>query len=338
MYQSQGYLYDYDIYPFLKDYKSKKLLTLCTTFNGTYSSACNISMHSSMLGMIGETYERGALTLDATLDNKATVQDCIYFDLYDKNMRCLSNEEKRYLQLYFLDSCGMATHINSKCCIENAFSEFVERQSFMLSYLSKRPAKVLRKDSFLLSFVPKYYHFVDIYDISLVDSYKVYFAFAVKNDIVYCALGAGFTSVQALQKVIKELSISEFKQGSIKAKEGMKKDYIHLFHMLTIDRIVQAYAYLKNSEEIVFTSSEEYSLHQVVGDLYQKYKMRPLLSGLYYANYSRSILRYAKNVKIFALGWFPALQVNVIPSAIFDNIEQNAQVKLTRQSNFIPFP
>jgi len=64
-------------------------------------------------------------------------------------------------------------------------------------------------------------------------------------EVTNCALGAGYTAESAMQKTINELHISEAKHGSIKQEEGKFKDYIHLFHMLSIEKIVNAYEYLK---------------------------------------------------------------------------------------------
>lgn len=337
MEESQGYFYNYTVSPNLKEYKSGNFLALSNLYAGTYSSASNLSMRRSMLGMIGEGYERAAMQLFSRVhENVLHKYYCI--NMYSKELIDMDSISIPYLRIYFYDSCGLASYTNSPKCIENAFSEFVERQSFILSYLGKIIPKRINKTPEVLSIVPKKYHFVDIFDISIIDSFKVYFALGIKNDTVYCSLGAGFNEIQALNKLVRELNISNAKHGSIKAEPGQAKDYLHLFHMLSIEQILDAYEYMKAGEWVNIKNSPKTTIDKVVDELYRKYNMQPLLLSLFHPRYTQSNLGHAKNVKVFAVNWFPSLNVSSIPSEVFDNIEKCTNLKLNRKTNFIPFP
>lgn len=336
MRETQGYFFEYFIPYFLRKYKYRQLLSL-NKFNGTYSTSTDISHRKTMLGMIGETYEREAMILYNKVCSQKNINP-VCMDMLSKKILNFEEINNPYLYLYFLDSCGMASFTNSYNCIENSLAEFIERQAFMLSYLSKSKPKILMKDKNFLMLIPKEFHFIDFFDISIIENYKVYFALGVKDSVVYCALGAAYTSEEALQKLIKELYISSNRHGSIKVKHGEKMDYLHLFHMLSIEQIINAYSYLKEGDYCTFKKTKKYSRDEIINELYNNYGMRPMLMSLYHPHYSHSILKYAKNVKIFAFNWFPSFKISSIPTFIFDNIEESAGVKLSRETNFIPFP
>lgn len=337
MNESQGYFYDYEICPFLKEYKSKAIVSLSSVYNGTFSSASNISMRKSMLGMIGEGFERAAMSQFLNIPLK---KDREYYcvDMLEKKIIEMEEINCSFLDIYFYDSCGMASYTNSDNCVENALSEFIERQAFMLSYLSKKTPRVVEKDEKFFSIIPERYHFLNFYDISILDSYKVYFAIGSREGTVYCALGAGYTSYEAIQKVVKELSIGSVKHGTIKAKPGEQKDYIHFFHMLSIEQILNAYDYLNRGENIKYIETKKHTIDTVIDELYVRYKMKLFLTGLFHPHYSHSILKNSKNVKIFAPNWFPSFKISSIPKEVFDNIESVTGLNLTRNTNYIPFP
>lgn len=332
---SNGYTFEYNISPFIKSYKTNNLLTLDNgnSISGTKDS----SLRKSMLGTIGEGFERQLLFSTSVNDLKDDENKLTCINLFKKEL------EKKTLDShtikYFTDTCGLATHTNSDSCLENSFCEFVERQSFIFSYLSKKKASVVKKNNLFKEIIPKKYHGLDFFEISLVESFRVFFAIGkITDDSICIGLGAGYTSEDALRKLLKEI-ISPNKHGDITLKKNEHIDYIHIFNLLSLDQIIEAYSYLKKSNvQFLPVKEEKNNMDIVLEELNRKWGIQPLCLSLISINKDKVRYRYAKNFKVFDTNWFPSLSLLTYDEKIYSNIEKRTGYMLSREINFIPFP
>ena len=162
---SLGYFCSYSIEPFLLGVKSQNVLVVNQVSNGTCSTAVNKSFRKCMLGMIGEGFERAALFMYDNFFDKLDEEGHYCIDMLSGEAVGVSKIPDFYTYIY--DTCGMASHVNTWSCIENALSEFIERQAFMLSYLSKSVPKRIKKGKKLLDLLPPQFQHVDIVNIGL---------------------------------------------------------------------------------------------------------------------------------------------------------------------------
>ncbi|MGT2910757.1 YcaO-like family protein [Streptococcus cameli] len=318
---------------FLSSFSPSPMVMLSSDYNHTFATSLHKEKSKSFLGAIGEAFERHSMFM-YTSPRSSSFIDC--FDLYEKKIVTLENDSN--LEKFFNDSCGMASHTNTKDCFLNAFDEFIERQSFILTYLSKSPRRVIKKNKAFLEKIPSRFHHLDFYEISIIDSYKVYFAVGYKNNYLDIALGSSYDATEALEKLIRELRLPTVKHGSLENSIDTYQDYLHVFHMISPDRILQAYNFLKLGEEIVFKPTETIGFEIILEELNKKYKMHPKALSLFNKNYNYSISSYSKNIKIFDENWFPSLSVSQFTDSIYNRVEILSGVKLDRSINFIPFP
>lgn len=327
--QTNGYSYNIEIPSFIYSMKDNNFLSL--NVGTSISGSANINFRESVLGTIGEGFERQIL-YDATMTDSFTA-----FNLLKKNFEIIP--VNAHTKTFFYDSCGLATHVTTNNSIENAFKEFVERQSFILSYLSKRKAKKVIKNEYFKMLIPSRFHKMNFFEISLAPSYRVFFCFGEINKSVAIGLGAGYTTEEAMKKLLGEISSFSL-HGSIEPKTNDDIDYIHLFHMIPIKDIIKAYNYLDNSDEF-FTPCEneaKKSMNWVLKELQLYWKMEPLCTFLINDHYNFSRYKYSKNIKFFDLNWFPSLNLNSYSDIIYNNVEKHSGYKLDRKTNFIPFP
>ncbi|GKV55345.1 hypothetical protein NCCP2222_12920 [Sporosarcina sp. NCCP-2222] len=112
----------------------------------------------------------------------------------------------------FSDSCGVASHLNSKQAIESAFLEFFERQSYIFNWLTKSSGKLIDLDSFNNEYIANYSHtlnqFVDklyLFEISLDPTIKVVFGLGIGIYHKIAGLSAAFTIEEAIASTLQEM-------------------------------------------------------------------------------------------------------------------------------------
>lgn len=318
---------------FINSFCPNPMLMLSSDYNHTFATSLHEKKSKSILGAIGEAFERHSMLMYSSSSLSPFIE-C--FDLYEKKIVSLENDND--LEKFFNDSCGMASHTNSKNCFLNAFDEFIERQSFILTYLAKSPRRMIKKNKAFFDRIPSRFHHLDFYEISIIDSYKVYFAIGYKNNYLDIGLGSSYDAVEALEKLIRELRLPTVEHGSLKRHSDTYQDYLHIFHMISPDRILKAYNFLNLGEEIDFKPTEKVEFEIILEELNNKYKIRPKALSLFNKNYDYSISSYSKNIKIFDENWFPSLSVSQFTDSIYDRVEILSGIKLDRNINFIPFP
>lgn len=329
---SNGYTFQLDDTGFRKKIKTKNLLTLDDGYSISGSSSERMSQ--SILGTIGEGLER-QIMLSNDLENLNKKFSSL--DLRTKKEVIFTIDDTT--SKFFFDTCGLSTHLNSQKCLNNSISEFIERQSFIFSYLSKTSGQIVEKNSFFKSIIPSKYHHLNYFEISLTSLYRVIFAIGIfEENSISIGLGAGYTSEEALKKLLAEIH-DPIIHGKMKPEKDEDIDYIHLFHMLTIEDIIQAYKYLENTEKIFLPKKEKkYELEEVLDDLYRRYNINPKCIFLCKNFYNERRYGFSKNIKVFDFNWFPSLNLYSFDEKIYHHVEKNTGKVLNRNINFIPFP
>ncbi|MDR2832742.1 MAG: hypothetical protein LBV67_03395, partial [Streptococcaceae bacterium] len=112
MEQSNGYTFNYNIPQFQLGYKMNNFLSLNYPSISSNGSSSNKSFRQSIMGTIGEAFERQSLLnfVDKTHQICLQMRDgkIIQVELNDKNKK------------YFHDTCGLATYTNTKNAFQNA--------------------------------------------------------------------------------------------------------------------------------------------------------------------------------------------------------------------------
>lgn len=327
---SNGYTFIIDIPKFIGQNSEGNLLSL--NVGNSFSGSSNSDFRKALLGTIGEGMERQIL-YDSNVENKLNL-NCI--NLFTKKIESIPVNQ--HTKKFFFDTCGLATHLSTSNALENALGEFIERQSFIFTYLSKRKVKKVIKNNFFKEIIPDFLHDLKFYEISLISSYKVFFSIGLLNTSIVIGLGAGYTDEEALSKLAKEIS-SFSPHGSIKAIDGERYDYIHLFHMLPIENIIRAYQFLETSINIYEPKKEKVPKQdEVLDELNRLWGMEPMCTALMNDHYNTSRYTYSKNIKVFDLTWFPSLNLTTFTDEIYDSVETKGNCILDRSANFIPFP
>ncbi len=154
-------------------------------YSSVAGNAVRHTKYGAALCAIGKAYERNALIAYNYIRNKKIEA----FSLLDNTLYSFSLDELKQKNIFF-DSCGCAAHTNSRNCIENAFFEFLERQSFIFWYLSKGKSYKVSK-IFLNTFKEYtiYFNNFKCYEISLLESYYVVFFIGELNGKLAVSLG-----------------------------------------------------------------------------------------------------------------------------------------------------
>ncbi|GEK35601.1 YcaO-like family protein [Kurthia sibirica] len=252
----------------------------------------------------------------------------------------------------FVDSCGMASHTQSNLVIKNAFLEFFERQSLIVSFLSKRPSERLRVSkessfthSYLLNFVDNVYY----YNISLSPKIFVVLSLAIGKKKKSAGLGTSFNLNDAINKSQIE-ALQYFANDRTKIYEQLYNEasseasdlYHILFDKMSLDEFQDNYSYLLTQE---FTSSlnqnqlpkknmEEYNFLDLLIWCNKYLKMNPFICSFP----NKRGIAHLKIVKIFDENWFPHLNASLYSIKDIDNISKIIGTPLSKEVDWIPFP
>lgn len=302
--------------------------------NGSYAG---IQKKSTVIPAVGEFLEREVMKENAEyISNGITGINL----LTAKKEKISGNDI--YNENLFLDSCGLASHLNSKDCIESSLSEYIERQSYIFNYLSKGKGKKLNKESIKkLDYVPSIFKNFSFFDISLISEWSVILGFGIKNGKFYIGLGSSDSLSTAIKKCIKELN--QFEQlykkttGEKSTVESEHLDYMDYFMMLSNEQLQNAYSYLEDYDfEILVedVKEEKMSNLEIIRKLNNKCGMEPILFSL---EPVRKTVPY-KITYIVDRGWFPSMNPRLFTERNYKNVEDKMGVTLDRRCNFIPFP
>lgn len=330
---SNGYNYKINNSLYLDSYKSNCFCSLPP--ENAICGATNISYRKTLLATIGEGMERQVLFRSYPI-----IGDSIHvWDMVQKKIKIL--KKNTFLQLFFYDTCGLSTHRSSEESIFNSLSEFIERQSFILTYLSKREAPEIIHDKLFDTIVPKFLQNIKVYNISILKSFQVYLGLGyVGKDHFAIGIGSGDNSLSALNNLVREL----LPVRKIRTEKNYKKiisasDYGEVFDLFDTKTIVDAYSFLsKHHRKQKLYSNNSFGENQILAEMKNKWGMHPYFVSFIGKNYQYERFSNAKNSKVFDLEYFPSLSVKDFTDNIYDNVEKKTGLILDRNINFIPFP
>jgi hypothetical protein len=312
-------------------------LSIIDNHNPSVSGHSNkLKKKERYLSSIGEYYERKACFCQ--FSKNGLCKNMIGLNLID-NSTFVVNKFEVDKQVYFSDTCGCACFVNSADAIERAFFEFVERQSLIISYLTKTfKYKIVLEENLKREIIPFQLNYLKFYNISLIDSIFIVISIGIYNGKVNISLGAGYDIVSAIKKSVTEamqihLYYDLIERYLLKHTNSNKKDYFEYFMNIDPNRIKKAYEFLDESKVFYLNKKHKNnnSFSKAVKELNNKYKIEPILFFL-------SNKDSFKVAKIVDFKWFPSLSPRAISEEKIRNIENITGLQIDRNCNFIPFP
>lgn len=322
---------------FLTDATNSIMFSKCSQrING---SNANINKKNSIMAAFGEYFERenflvnsGSLIRNPSIEGYSlTKLTPVSIDMNDIITKGI-----------FLDTSGLASHMNSRDCFENAFSEFVERQSFVFNYLSKQSGKYIPNDlvdKFIK--IDNFYNEIKFYEISIVPSYFVIIALGKVKGRFYIGLGASNLFTAALAKCVKEINQfrMSYKHPSMDPKEiksgDSNLDYMDYYLSLSPDKIEKAYNYIDG--DLIFSESRIHniiSMKNIIQELHERCNIEPIIV---FREQKRKDLNQ-KIMHIIDLNWFPSINPKTFSIDNYYFVENVMNCTLDQRCNFIPFP
>lgn len=330
---NNSYFYEINDNLYLNSYKADCFCSMPP--ENAVCGATNLSYRKAVLATIGEGMERQVLFRNYHLMNESLH----VWDLIQKKEKVLRNTP--FSRLYFYDTCGLSSHRSSKECIFNSLSEFIERQSFILTYLAKREAPEIIHNSLFNSVVPKFLQDIHVYNISILKAFHVYLGIGyIGCGYFTIGIGSGNNSILALTNLVRELlPLRKIRVGRDNKNIASFLDYQDIFNLFDTKTILNAYSFLtKHHLKQTINSNKSSSQEEILDEMKVKWKMHPYVMVFFNESYQRERCANAKNSKIFDLGYFPSLSVKDFTDNIYDNVEKKTGLTLDRNINFIPFP
>lgn len=299
-----------------------------------------------MIGVIGEFFEREILVnTNKIRNNILTGVNILTGESRQTDVGNIVFDNK------FVDSCGMASHTNSKQLIKKAVYEFYERQSFIFSFLSRGNSKKILLDwvadpeilchhKYILNFVDNVYY----YEMGLLDDLKVVLCLGYGSGKVI-GLGTEVTLYKAIIKAQKEVlqnlaiscSKNNFRDIGFKYYLDDRENlYTNYFRNMKIEQLMKEYDYLENDIYVNSNIEEktEINVYEIIRKLNKEYSIDP---DIYFMG-SKRYIGNLKIIKVIDRKWFPHMVPKNYNENIWNNIENITEKKLRRDIQIIPFP
>lgn len=311
------------------------------------NSSSIVSHRDCLLSAIGELFEREML-LYSKIDEVNSKKKVW---AYSFAKECIKKEDMYQFYTHKcyndFDSTGLATHVISKLSIKNSFEEYVERQSYIFSYLSKTSGIKIIMNNY-----PNYNRFkfmfkncnYEFYNISLTNQMYVIVGLALKNDELYIGINCSSNIDNAIEGCIREMIQCKWGYELKKSQDYNQKtkfkinDYGEIYFNLSGKKLWEAYSYLRDNDKehnYLELKNNEFDIRKISKQLNIKYKMNPLLGFL--ANRNIGNEKYFIT-RIIDKQWFNSIEVSKYSEKKLKNIEKITGKKLDRKCNFLPFP
>jgi ribosomal protein S12 methylthiotransferase accessory factor YcaO len=161
----------------------------------------------------------------------------------------------------FSDSCGTAAHIDSEKVIENAYLEFIERQSLIYTWLAKIPGRRINIENILfkknksldrISIMKNSLDQFDFFDISISKGVKVILTLGYNENVFSAGLGADWEWEDAIDSSLNEFTMvfegSIYNHYYMKEKEFSSNNvYVNYFYNMKPHEFSESYSFLFNS-------------------------------------------------------------------------------------------
>lgn len=303
------------------------------------------SQRNAILGGIGELLEREIMIPSKLWERRCPNNEIRAYSIVNKKEVKISLDYIISNYGTLIDSCGLASHTNSKDVIMNSFDEFIERQSYLFNYLSKSSGEIInldRKDEYRC--IRKQFPSLKFYNISLIKGFYVILGKGFENGNFYIGLGSSASIDLALQKCIKEIQQCNYAY-KVNIRELQKKDfkeleytdYSGIFFSLDPNKLKNAYNYLDEKSTSIYVEecpNYTFDLEELCIKLNEEYEMEPILVYLETLRCSKTV----KTAKIIDLNWFKSLCIKFCDEDTFNYIEKATGKVLDRKCTFIPFP
>jgi ribosomal protein S12 methylthiotransferase accessory factor YcaO len=251
----------------------------------------------------------------------------------------------------FVDSCGMASHFISKKVIESALKEFLERQCFILNYLTRSEGvRINIKNNQYISIIDKYIkNFVDdiyYFNLSIFKGINIVITLAFGEKKKAIGLGTSVALNKAILKsqneILQNLAVdkSKYNSNGDNNDDSYKDMYHDNFYKMSVEEVKNCYNYLFNADTEVSVDShigsyeDNLDINKMIQNIYTEYGINPYV---YFIPTKRSIPNL-KVIKIIDKRWFPHMFPKLYNEEIYNNIERSINKHLDRNVLFIPFP
>lgn len=308
----------------------------------------DINMKSqNILSTVGELFEREILINK----NHYKKDEVLGFSLIDGKVRFIPKRELIYVDK-FVDSCGMASHINSYELVKKALFEFFERQCLIISYLSKYPGYRIDNSILQNEDIGRYKKYLDnfiddvkFYNISLSKQLNVILGIGTGEKNKCIGLGTSESLSEAIKKSMQEMlqyffgaisKNSTYNSDLLLKSEKKDRDIYHAhFDSLTSLELNSEYKYL---EKDGFVNNglkcDKFNLYKFINEIYIMQKMEPYV--FFFSNQRN--LPNLKILKVFDYNWFPNLLPLTYSEELYSKVEKLTGRKLIRKCKYIPFP
>lgn len=321
-------------------------------FPGMIGVGSDKLLNSAIKSSLGEQLERFAL-FKGTSRNLESVPALNLLTLNSEIIpsnfiRMIDNSER------FTDSTGAAAGSTSKNAIQHGFFEFVERQSFIFSFLTKNKGKlidssIIKKSGIDVLSLKRNYEITTIREISIYPNIKVIILIALnsKTRNFVIGLGSDFNIKKAIQKAYNEAleGFNDNKTSNNKRHylKNSGQEYSQRFYnQMSPEKMYEAYKFLfeKSSSTIVLSSNKKPKIKQSVSindihDFAVYFNSRIYLSFINNPRIGNKI----KTIKIFSPDMYPHINTELInPSNYSFSFFKDKNQKFPNKGKYLPFP
>lgn len=302
---------------------------------------------NNLLSTMGEFFEREVLINH----HQAEDDEVISFSMIDGKIKKI-RKDKVVFRKKFVDSCGMASHTDSKEVIQKAFFEFIERQFFVFNYLSKSSGKYINinrySNSVILSYNKYLLNYVDnikYYDISLCSELHVVIGIGLGEKNKCVGIGTHYEIMTAIEKAQQEMLQYFANTMSKHCNEELgfllpdtpevQDEYNTYFNNLTVDELEKHYDYLGNEKKIYEENNRKskFQIRKILLKIRDELGIDPYV--VFFANQRN--MSHLKVIKIIDYNWFPHMFPRLYTKENYEFVEKVMGVKLDRNCNLIPF-
>lgn len=303
--------------------------------------------NQNIISTMGELFEREILINK----NQDKNDEICGFSLNTGKVKTIPKKDIIYVDK-FVDSCGMASHVNSYELIKKSLFEFFERQCLILSYLSKYPGHRIGDDflqnenlniyrKYLNNFIDK----VSFYNISLSSQLNVVLGIGIGYKNKCIGLGTSENLSDAVKKSMQEMlqyffgtcskNSADASNIRLEYEESNRDIYHAYFDSLTSKKLNEEYKYLEESGSVNnVMQCNDFDLHKFLNEINIMLKMEPY--AFFFPNQRN--LSNLKVLKIYDYNWFPNLLPLTYSEELYSRIEKLTGRKLIRGCKYIPFP
>jgi ribosomal protein S12 methylthiotransferase accessory factor YcaO len=256
-------------------------------------------------------------------------------------------KHSKHMDGKYSDTCGVAAHLNSGDAIRNGFYEFVERQSLIHTWLTKRPGKRVipeqienRKIQQTIHDVKKYIDEIHLFNISIVDDFYVILSVGYHEECFSIGVDADPDFHKAVIGSLNEFSM--ILEGSILFEKETKKESFHdsqlyseIFYNLTVEAFRSKLQFLFDSEPMDERHEpKELPFHQLLKNVRDQLQV-PIYCTFIPRSVESSV---EKVVKVFSPDGYPHMNTELYDPEDYPISKTVPHSGFPNKGIHIPFP